>query len=129
MTKENSNNLPREKLALSGAEKLTDAELITILLGSGTQAMNVFDLSQYILNESGGLTQLMDYELHELMDFPGIKAAKHPFSRRHLKLREGSSIARRKNASRQTIRTGFIGIFLIGSEMSDTRSFGFCYWT
>lgn len=76
MTKENSNNLPREKLALSGAEKLTDAELITILLGSGTQAMNVFDLSQYILDESGSLTQLMDYELHELMDFPGIKAAK-----------------------------------------------------
>lgn len=76
MKKENLDSLPREKMAASGAGTLTDAELVTVLLGSGTQKMNVFDLSNYILKKSGGLTELMDYELHELMTFPGIKAAK-----------------------------------------------------
>ena len=41
--------LPREKLAKYGPGKLTDAELLAIILGSGTKGMNVLALSRAIL--------------------------------------------------------------------------------
>lgn len=42
-------DLPREKLAKYGSDKLTDAELLAIILGSGTKGMNVLALSRAIL--------------------------------------------------------------------------------
>ena len=40
---------PREKLLLKGKSALTDAELIAILIGSGTPSMSAVDLSKHIL--------------------------------------------------------------------------------
>ncbi|MDD2766455.1 MAG: DNA repair protein RadC [Candidatus Moranbacteria bacterium] len=42
-------DLPREKLARYGTEKLADYELLAILLGSGTKGLNVLQLSKRIL--------------------------------------------------------------------------------
>lgn len=42
-------DLPREKLAKYGSEKLKDHELLAILLGSGIKGLNVLELSQKIL--------------------------------------------------------------------------------
>ena len=39
---------PREKLLSYGAESLSDAELLAILLGSGTKDRNVLELSNDI---------------------------------------------------------------------------------
>ena len=39
---------PREKLKLHGEETLTDAELLAIMLGSGTKEKNVVELSKEI---------------------------------------------------------------------------------
>lgn len=42
-------DLPREKLAKYGKEKLSDKELLAIILGSGIEGLNVLQLSQKIL--------------------------------------------------------------------------------
>ncbi len=42
---------PREKLAKYGAGKLTDAELLAILLRTGTKELNVLKLAQTILRK------------------------------------------------------------------------------
>ena len=46
---------PREKLEKYGPDKLTDAELLAIILGSGTKGMNVLALSRAILKRVAGL--------------------------------------------------------------------------
>lgn len=52
---------PREKLQQRGVKALTDAELIAIILRTGTQQMNVLELSQEILTREGGsLYQIYD---------------------------------------------------------------------
>src|SRR4051812_38475472 len=50
---------PREKLILKGTSSLSDAELIAILLGSGTTTMSAVELAKRIL-------QNVDYNLHDL---------------------------------------------------------------
>ena len=42
---------PREKMASSGAENLTNAELLAILIGSGSQKETAVDLMKKILAE------------------------------------------------------------------------------
>ncbi len=42
---------PREKLLLKGKSSLSDAELIAILIGSGTPTISAVDLSRMILRE------------------------------------------------------------------------------
>ena len=44
-------DLPREKLAKYGSDKLKDHELLAILLGSGIKGLNVLELSKKILKE------------------------------------------------------------------------------
>ena len=50
---------PREKLILKGKSALSDAELIAILLGSGTRSMSAVDLAKKVLQPTGN-------NLHEL---------------------------------------------------------------
>jgi DNA repair protein RadC len=44
---------PREKLLLKGRNALTEAELIAILIGSGTRKKSAVDLSKEILASVG----------------------------------------------------------------------------
>ena len=68
---------PREKLLLKGKNQLTDAELLAILLGSGSRSMSAVDLAKLILKNSGNnLNNLAKYSAHELMKFKGIGEAK-----------------------------------------------------
>lgn len=43
-------DLPREKLEKYGVQKLSDHELLAILLGSGIEGLNVLELSKKILH-------------------------------------------------------------------------------
>lgn len=56
---------PRERLAREGAEALSAAELIAILLGTGVSGMNSRELAEALLTEAGGLRGLerMSYDL------------------------------------------------------------------
>ena len=68
---------PREKLMLQGKEKLTDAELITILIGSGTKEESALELSKRILSSvNNDINQLASLTLEKLMEFKGIGEAR-----------------------------------------------------
>lgn len=67
---------PRERLQRFGAESLSIAELIAIVLGSGTKQMPVLKLAQLMLVKFGNLQQLSDATIQELRQIKGIGLAK-----------------------------------------------------
>jgi DNA repair protein RadC len=83
---------PREKLIAKGAASLSDKELIAILLGTGTNQVDVMGLAGHIsqlVDEKG-----LDIDAEDLMTFEGIGPAKASvvvaaieFARRRIKPR------------------------------------------
>jgi DNA repair protein RadC len=71
-----SSERPRERLASLGAEALSNAELIAILLRSGVEGMNVLQLAQKILVDVGGLTGLHRTPYEDLCNVHGVGPAK-----------------------------------------------------
>lgn len=74
---------PRERLRAEGAEKLTDAELLAIILrvGQGTfkegmPGQNASDFARTLLKDFHGLRGLDRAHLQTLLDVPGIGPAK-----------------------------------------------------
>ena len=68
---------PREKLMLKGKAALSDAELIAILIGSGSRNESAVQLSQRILASSNNnLNTLGKMSISQLMTFKGIGEAK-----------------------------------------------------
>lgn len=68
---------PREKLMLKGRAALSDAELIAILIGSGTRELSAVDLSKMILHSVGNnLNELAKLSINDLMKFKGVGDAK-----------------------------------------------------
>ncbi len=69
---------PREKLLLKGVHALSDAELLAILIGSGSRDETVIQLSQRILQSAdNNLHQLGKYSINRLIsDFKGVGEAK-----------------------------------------------------
>lgn len=70
-------NRPREKMILKGKSVLSDAELLAILLGSGTRTKSAVDLAQEILKSvDNDLYRLGQLNLYEFKKFSGIGDAK-----------------------------------------------------
>lgn len=68
---------PREKYAKNGAIALSDAELIAILLRTGSSAESAVDLAKKLLaNSKNSLNALSDMSLRELSQIKGIGQAK-----------------------------------------------------
>ncbi|KQB44128.1 DNA repair protein RadC [Flavobacterium daejeonense] len=68
---------PREKLMLKGKAALSDAELIAILIGSGSRNESAVDLSKRILGSvQNNLNALGKLSMVQLMQFKGIGEAK-----------------------------------------------------
>lgn len=68
---------PREKMMLKGKSALSDAELVAILIGSGSRSESAVALSQRILaSVSNNLSSLGKQSLVQLMEFKGIGEAK-----------------------------------------------------
>lgn len=68
---------PREKLMLKGKSALSDAELIAILIGSGSRNESAVDLSKRILaSVDNNLNSLGKLSVSQLMQFKGIGEAK-----------------------------------------------------
>lgn len=67
---------PREKLMLKGKSALSDAELIAILIGSGSRNESAVDLSKRILASADNLNVLGKMSISQLMNFKGIGEAK-----------------------------------------------------
>jgi DNA repair protein RadC len=68
---------PREKLILKGAHTLSDAEILAILIGSGTRKLSAVDLARMMLSSADNdLNALAGMNEERLSDFPGIGSAK-----------------------------------------------------
>lgn len=68
---------PRERFLLHGAEALSNAELLAILIGSGSTGESAVDLMKRILADNdNSLKQLGKLSIHELCQYNGIGPAK-----------------------------------------------------
>ena len=68
---------PREKMERLGAEALSNAELLAILIGSGTPNESAVELMQKVLSQSNNsLNALGKKSIKELMAFKGVGPAK-----------------------------------------------------
>lgn len=68
---------PRERLLECGAESLSDAELLAIFLRTGVKGKSAVDLARDLLNEFGGLRQLMRADLTTFCQAKGLGHAKY----------------------------------------------------
>ena len=66
---------PREKLMQYGPEKLTNSELLAIILRSGTKEENVVELASKILKRFSA-NELPNLTFNDLKDHPGLGPAK-----------------------------------------------------
>ena len=68
---------PREKLRDKGAQQLSNAELLAILIGSGTPGVSAVELMQQVLNDcKNNLNTLGKMTIRQLVDYKGIGEAK-----------------------------------------------------
>ena len=68
---------PREKLRDKGPQALSNAELLAILIGSGTPGVSAVELMQEVLsNCNNNLNTLGKMTIRQLMDYKGIGEAK-----------------------------------------------------
>jgi len=66
---------PRERLFKFGIENLTEAELLAIILETGTKKENVIEISSRLINKYG-LNKISECSLKELQEIEGIGFAK-----------------------------------------------------
>ena len=68
---------PREKMEAQGAESLTNAELLAILIGSGSTKESAVELMKLLLSDcKNNLKTLGKMTIHELCQYNGIGKAK-----------------------------------------------------
>ena len=88
---------PREKLRDKGSRVLSDAELLAILIGSGTVQETAVELSKRILSSVGhNLQNLGKLSIAQLMNFKGIGEAKA------IKIKAAMELSRRRRESNPT---------------------------
>lgn len=87
---------PREKLLLKGKSILSDAELLAIIIGSGTRKYSALDLAKQILSDAeNDLNLLSRKSVQDLMNYRGIGEAKA------VSLVASLELTRRKKALKQ----------------------------
>jgi DNA repair protein RadC len=88
---------PREKLLEKGPEALSDAELLAVLLRTGTSGTDVLEMARRWLDEAGGLENLARSEPHQIVGRRGVGLAK------------GAVIAAALELGRRLARKGLAG--------------------
>ncbi len=90
---------PREKLLNRGRSELSSAELIAILIGSGSRDESAVDLSKKILSSvDNDLHELAKLDISDLMRFKGIGEAKA------ISISAALELAKRKRSSEHMVR-------------------------
>ncbi len=78
---------PREKMLANGEKNLSNAELLAILLRTGTKHKNAIELANYIINKDiQGLRYLQDMTIEELCEIDGIGLSKATMIKASLEL-------------------------------------------
>lgn len=68
---------PRERLLETGVAALSDAELLAIFLRTGVKGKTAVDLARDLLNEFGGLRDLLEAPLRDFCKLKGVGTAKY----------------------------------------------------
>jgi DNA repair protein RadC len=68
---------PREKLLEKGAQALSDAELLALLLGSGVKGQSAVDLARNLIADFGSLRELLSAEKPRWLGRSGIGPARY----------------------------------------------------
>ncbi|MBM7070966.1 DNA repair protein RadC [Shewanella sp. 202IG2-18] len=68
---------PREKLLQYGAEHLSDAEILAVLLRNGSKQLNAVDLARELINTFGSLRALLSASSKQICRLPGIGPVKY----------------------------------------------------
>lgn len=89
---------PREKAERFGIEKLTDEELLALIISVGTVGHSSLEIAKDLLKESGSLNELMGKPHQYFQTFKGLKKVNA------LKLASVMEIARRIDEKRQLIK-------------------------
>ena len=109
---------PREKLVKKGVNALSDAELIAILIGSGSRSESAVELSKKILNNAGNnLDNLGSFTIKNLMQFKGIGQAKAISIIAALEIGRRHSLT--KALQRKTIKSSQDAFELLSPNLSD----------
>jgi DNA repair protein RadC len=73
----NADDRPREKMLAKGISALSDAELLAILISTGTKSLSALDLARAVLQSAGNnLNQLGKFTVADLLKTNGIGKAK-----------------------------------------------------
>jgi len=107
---------PRERLRQFGPEVLTNAELLAVILNTGTRNESVLDLAQRLLVSYGGLVGLARADLAALQRFHGLGEAKAAKLKAALEL--GRRLALAQPDERPVVRTPEDVFALAGAEMA-----------
>ena len=129
---------PRERLAAHGASALSDAELLAILIGSGSAGESAVDLTRRILNDCrGSLSTLGKLSLDRLCEYNGIgpekaitimaacelgkrRAAEPPTERESLA--NSQTVFRYFSAQMQDLPTEEVHVLLLNSRLQPIGS-------
>lgn len=69
---------PREKMLAKGADAMSNAELLAILIGSGTQKENVLEVANRLLAEGKGkLSMIADMDARRMKEIGGIGSVRY----------------------------------------------------
>jgi DNA repair protein RadC len=98
-----SEDRPRERLALTGAAALNNAELLAILLRTGLEGENAVRLGERLLTQHGGLVGLLKMSYADLCKVKGIGPAKAAQLKAAVEL--GRRIAAASPAEKPTINS------------------------
>lgn len=110
---------PRERMIQSGAEALSHAELLAILLRTGTKQESALLLAQRLLNQIGSLSKLADMSLMELTRIKGIGPVKALQLLAGLEL--GRRISRIRHSDAVSIRRPEDAVDLVMESMRHLR--------
>ena len=73
---EQHSKFPRERIIQRGADALTDAELLAVLLRTGSSTLGVVEFAEQLLRQQGGLRALLDADEKCLLGVFGLGPAK-----------------------------------------------------
>lgn len=98
-----SEERPRERMMKFGAGALSQAELLAILLRTGTRQESAIHMAQRILSGMGGLRGLVDLSLDEMIQWKGMGPAKAIQLKAGIEL--GQRLARTRLPEAEVIRS------------------------
>ncbi|MCM3632448.1 MULTISPECIES: RadC family protein [Paenibacillus] len=109
------NQRPRERMISYGADALSHAELLAILIRTGTKNQSAVELATSLLQQCGSLRDLVDMSVEELTTIKGIGQAKALQLLAGIEL--GKRVARSRLGDVVTVRSPYDAAMYVMEEM------------